>query len=168
VRSIPGDRARARGGWPEAESAEELHEALCSGWAFVTRAEAAPGRLGSTSSARRARCVERGAVFAVEASRAGKRRVARPLEALRPLAADDPLARRVRPRARSSKPRASCCARASKAAHGWCSRRLLARIHRYTLDRLRQDRAGQRGDFLRFLGRWQHATPERASTVRAA
>jgi ATP-dependent Lhr-like helicase len=39
----------------------------------------------------------------------------------------------------------------------WCDRRLLARIHRYTLDRLRQEiEPVSAQDFLRFLLRWQH------------
>jgi ATP-dependent helicase Lhr and Lhr-like helicase len=43
----------------------------------------------------------------------------------------------------------------------FCDRRLLARIHRYTLDRLRReiDPVSQQ-DFMRFLLRWQHLTPD--------
>jgi len=40
----------------------------------------------------------------------------------------------------------------------WCERRLLARIHRYTLDRLRQEiEPVTAADFMRFLLRWQRA-----------
>ena len=43
----------------------------------------------------------------------------------------------------------------------WCERRLLARIHRYTLNRLRQEiEPVATGDFMRFLLRWQHVHPE--------
>jgi ATP-dependent helicase Lhr and Lhr-like helicase len=43
----------------------------------------------------------------------------------------------------------------------WCERRLLARIHRYTLDRLRQDiEPVTAADFMRFLLEWQRAAPE--------
>ena len=43
----------------------------------------------------------------------------------------------------------------------WCDRRLLARIHRYTLDRLRQEiEPVSAADFLRFLMRWHHIEPE--------
>jgi len=43
----------------------------------------------------------------------------------------------------------------------WCSRRLLPRIHRLTLGRLRrQIEPVSTADFLRFLFRWQHVTPE--------
>ena len=46
----------------------------------------------------------------------------------------------------------------------WCERRLLARIHRYTLDRLRKEiEPVSAADFLRFLFRWQRvATDSRA------
>ena len=44
----------------------------------------------------------------------------------------------------------------------WCVRRLLARIHRYTLDRLRQEiEPASASDFIRFLLDWQHLTPDR-------
>jgi ATP-dependent helicase Lhr and Lhr-like helicase len=43
----------------------------------------------------------------------------------------------------------------------WCDRRLLARIHRYTLNRLRAEiEAVTAGDFMRFLLHWQHAAGE--------
>ena len=43
----------------------------------------------------------------------------------------------------------------------WCERRLLARIHRYTLDRLRQEiEPVAAADFMRFLLRWQRVTPD--------
>ena len=46
------------------------------------------------------------------------------------------------------------------AAEEFCDRRILARIHRYTLDRLRQEIAPVSArDFMRFLIRWHHATP---------
>src|SRR6266487_677417 len=41
----------------------------------------------------------------------------------------------------------------------WCERRLLARVHRYTLDRLRKEiEPVAPADFLRFLLRWQRVT----------
>lgn len=43
----------------------------------------------------------------------------------------------------------------------WCDRRLLARIHRYTLNRLRQEiEPVATGDFMRFLFRWHHLHPD--------
>jgi ATP-dependent Lhr-like helicase len=48
-----------------------------------------------------------------------------------------------------------------KGAEEWCERRLLARIHRYTINRLRQEIEPVSGaDFMRFLFRWQHVHPE--------
>jgi ATP-dependent helicase Lhr and Lhr-like helicase len=42
----------------------------------------------------------------------------------------------------------------------WCDRRLLARIHRYTIDRLRNEiEPVAPSDYLRFLFDWQHAIP---------
>jgi ATP-dependent Lhr-like helicase len=43
----------------------------------------------------------------------------------------------------------------------WCDRRLLARIHRYTLNRLRAEIAPVTpADFMRFLFAWQHVEPQ--------
>jgi ATP-dependent Lhr-like helicase len=43
----------------------------------------------------------------------------------------------------------------------WCERRLLARIHRYTVKRLRAEiEPVQARDFVRFLGEWQRVLPE--------
>ncbi|HEV7574189.1 MAG TPA: DEAD/DEAH box helicase [Thermoanaerobaculia bacterium] len=50
----------------------------------------------------------------------------------------------------------------NRAAKGteWCDRRLLARIHRYTLNRLRAEiEPVTAADFMRFLFAWQHVTP---------
>ena len=45
----------------------------------------------------------------------------------------------------------------------WCDRALLARIHRYTVQRLRQEiEPVSTQDFMRFLFRWQHLRSERA------
>jgi ATP-dependent Lhr-like helicase len=47
------------------------------------------------------------------------------------------------------------------AALEWCDRRLLARIHRYTLHRLRAEiEPVSTGDFLRFLLAWQRVDPD--------
>jgi ATP-dependent Lhr-like helicase len=44
----------------------------------------------------------------------------------------------------------------------WCDRRLLARIHRYTLNRLRSEIAPvNAAEFMRFLLSWQRVEPER-------
>ena len=45
-------------------------------------------------------------------------------------------------------------------AEEWCERHLLARIHRYTIKRLRREiEPVERQDFMRFLFDWQHLTP---------
>src|SRR5579864_8322923 len=50
---------------------------------------------------------------------------------------------------------------ASPGALEWCERRLLARIHRYTVKRLRAEvEPIEPRDFLRFLFEWQRVTPE--------
>ena len=70
-----------------------------------------------------------------------------------------------RPRMRTrrsccSKRTAWCCAAGSRRARRqleWCDRTLLARIHRYTLNRLRAEiEPVSPADFMRFLFRWQH------------
>ena len=46
------------------------------------------------------------------------------------------------------------------APNEWCDRRLLARIHRYTLNRLRAEiEPVGAADFMRFLFAWQHVSP---------
>ena len=43
----------------------------------------------------------------------------------------------------------------------WCERRLLARIHRYTINRLRQEiEPVSAADYMRFLLSWQHTGSE--------
>lgn len=47
------------------------------------------------------------------------------------------------------------------ASEEWCERHLLARIHRYTIKRLRREiEPVERRDFMRFLFDWQHLTPD--------
>jgi ATP-dependent Lhr-like helicase len=46
-------------------------------------------------------------------------------------------------------------------AEQWCERHLLARIHRYTIKRLRREiEPVERQDFMRFLFDWQHLSPD--------
>ena len=57
--------------------------------------------------------------------------------------------------------RAAGAAPASDAPHEWCDRRLLARIHRYTLNRLRAEiEPVSAAEFMRFLLHWQHVAVE--------
>ncbi|MHB8476416.1 MAG: DEAD/DEAH box helicase [Steroidobacteraceae bacterium] len=56
---------------------------------------------------------------------------------------------------------ASGASGASGAEEEWCERRLLARIHRYTVKRLRAEiEPVQARDFVRFLCEWQRVLPE--------
>ncbi|RQS23215.1 DEAD/DEAH box helicase [Burkholderia sp. Bp8998] len=51
----------------------------------------------------------------------------------------------------------------------WCERHLLARIHRYTVKRLRREiEPVERADFMRFLCHWQHLTPDTRGAGRDA
>jgi len=51
----------------------------------------------------------------------------------------------------------------------WCDRRLLARIHRYTVDRLRREIEPVSGaDFMRFLFAWQHVSADNRLCGEAA
>ncbi len=53
----------------------------------------------------------------------------------------------------------------STAEREWCDRRLLARIHRYTLNRLRAEiEPVTPADFMRFLFAWQRVDPEHRAT----
>jgi ATP-dependent helicase Lhr and Lhr-like helicase len=53
--------------------------------------------------------------------------------------------------------RFTAAASAPGAAEEWCERRLLARVHRYTIARLRREiEPVTAADFMRFLARWQH------------
>jgi ATP-dependent Lhr-like helicase len=56
--------------------------------------------------------------------------------------------------------RGSFTSRTRQSAPEWCERRLLARIHRYTLNRLRAEiEPVSPADFMRFLFTWQHVDP---------
>ncbi len=162
--------------WPEPESAEELHEALL--WmGFARDEEARPwsvwidelvvaGRVVALDTAGQRR------FFAIEAPRSGKELLRGRLEALGPVPIDDPLLVEfateileleaegavLRARFPAVGEGATLAGRA-----GWCARHLLARIHRYTLDRLRAEiQPVSAAEFLRFLAVWQHVAPERA------
>ena len=51
---------------------------------------------------------------------------------------------------------------ATHASSEWCDRALLARIHRYTLNRLRAEiEPVTPADFMRFLFTWQHVDARR-------
>ena len=147
--------ARVRGeAWPQPENVEEVHEALL--WmGYVTAEEARPWQpwLAELEAARRV-VREGDRWFAAEASRDPRAVLRGRLEALGPIVSDDPLLAELE--AEGSVLRTRIDGR-----QAWCDRRLLARIHRYTVERLRREiEPVSAAQFLRFLACWQHADPE--------
>ena len=153
--------------WPRPENAEETHEALL--WmGYVTDEEAADAERGDwrehlDSLAAAGRVVhEDGRWFATEATRDPKAVLRGRLEALGPIdgAGDDLTPLLLALEAEGVAMRTRIAGRPA-----WCDRRLLARIHRYTLDRLRREIAPvTAAQFVRFLARWQHAAEEHRLT----
>jgi ATP-dependent Lhr-like helicase len=160
--------------WPDPQGLEELHEALL--WmGFLTRAEAArcgwttwlgelerAGRAVAQPSPPAAAQAEGGQRwFAAEAPRAGAEVLAGRLEALGPVDADDPLILDDADEILQLESRGAVLRTRVEGRPAWCNRRLLARIHRQTLERLRREiEPVSAGDFLRFLARWQFADPD--------
>ena len=145
--------------WPTPESAEEVHEAL--GWmGWVTDEEAAPWRRWLDELAA-ACCVvheepveERGGRWlAADSTRDPVAMWKGRLEALGPIAES-----RENSAALYTLEQQGVVLRTR--VHGkahWCERRLLARIHRYTLEKLRKEiEPVSAAVFLRFLAKWQH------------
>jgi ATP-dependent Lhr-like helicase len=163
--------------WPEPQVAEELHEALL--WmGYVTEVEAVESGVGAwlaelSAQGRVHRDEAHGETrwFAVEASREPTHVLRGRLEALGPVIVDDDPAPRSEDRW-SRFPRVPAAEETSLLAleaqgsvlrcriqgrQAWCERRLLARIHRYTLERLRREiEPVTAADLWRFLARWQH------------
>jgi ATP-dependent Lhr-like helicase len=143
------ERVRAEA-WPQPQSAEEVHEALL--WmGFVTDAEAPAWRpwLEELAAARR---VTRGGDrwYAAEADRSPREVWRGRLQALGPVFSDDPVLQELEGEGFAMRLRLE-----RRAA--WCERRLLARIHRYTLEGLRrQIEPVTSAEYRRFLARWQH------------
>jgi ATP-dependent Lhr-like helicase len=174
--------------WPQPESAEEVHEALL--WmGYVTAAETGPWTPWIEELCAAGRVVAEGdRYFAVEATREPKAVLRGRMEAIGPIfvvtepggAASHPL---EPPPARGSESRfagsslllpesdvplllqlegeGTVMRARFDGRQAWCDRRLLARIRRYTLDRLRKEiEPVTASQFLRFLACWQHADGE--------
>jgi ATP-dependent helicase Lhr and Lhr-like helicase len=140
--------------WPEPRSAEEVHEALL--WmGYVTAEEAAPWQAWIDELQAAGRVVLEGARwFATEATRDPKAVLRGRLEALGPIFGEDPLLLELEKDGVAMRARID-------GRQAWCDRRLLARIHRYTVERLRKEiEPVAAADFLRFLACWQHADSE--------
>jgi len=181
-------RVRAEA-WPGPESAEEVHEALLW-MGYVTEAEAeASGWVAWIEELHAAGRVQReaeageGRWFATEAGRDPKTILRGRLEALGPVVvagteaaahAEEPssIAGAAAARLASPLPPAEAARLLELESEGvvlrcrlagelaWCERRLLARIHRYTLERLRREiEPVTAAELWRFLACWQHADP---------
>ena len=141
--------------WPDPREAEEVHEALL--WmGYATEAEAAPWAAWLRELAAQGRVqLDGGRWFATEAPRDEKAVLRGRMEALGPVESDDPLLRALEAEGAILRVRIG-------GREAWCDRRLLARIQRYTLDRLRSEIAPvSAAEFLRFLASWQHVEEAR-------
>jgi ATP-dependent Lhr-like helicase len=140
--------------WPKPESAEEVHEALLwMGYVTVEEGRAWQSWLEVLALAKRV-VLEGDRWFAVEATRDPKAVLRGRMEALGPVFSDDPLLLELE--------RDGVVLRGRfEGRQGWCDRRLLARIHRYTVERLRKEiEPVTAAEFLRFLACWQHVDEE--------
>ncbi|MGH7434398.1 MAG: Lhr family helicase, partial [Polyangiaceae bacterium] len=146
--------------WPSPTSADEVHEALLwMGYVAVDEAPSWSAWLAELRAAGRA-VLDGDRWFAVEASREPIDVLRGRLEALGPVVSDDPLMFQLENEGTVLRGRFENDA-GGGGRQGWCNRRLLARIHRYTLDRLRKEiEPVTAADFLRFLASWQHVDDE--------
>ena len=180
--------------WPDARSADELHDAL-SWMGYLTAAEVAANPLWPPLLACKlvaeSRAVQLRSLWVASDRQAQvAAAIADPDEATREEALADadgagpaggsgsgrrplaiaatlpgvPLRRGARPRCCGCRPRAWSCAAASRATpprmNGAEKRRLLARIHRYTVRTLREQiEPVAARDYMRFLFDWQRVTP---------
>ncbi len=146
-------RVRAEA-WPQPDDADELFEAL-SWMGFVTVDESAAWAAWMDELVNDGRAVREGdRYYAAFAPRDPKLVMRARLEALGPIVV-----------AEDSEEHGILVALESEGGvmrtrlggvTAWCDRRLLARIQRYTLDRLRREiEPVTAGQFLRFLARWQ-------------
>jgi ATP-dependent Lhr-like helicase len=144
--------------WPHPQDAEELHEALL--WmGYVAAHELGTWGPWITELALAGRAVREGdRWFAVEASRDPKLVLRGRLEATGPIVvapASDDEALLLQLESEGVVMRARIGGETV-----WCDRRLLARIQRYTLDRLRREiEPVTPSQFLQFLACWQHVDP---------
>jgi len=140
--------------WPDPRDAEEVHEALL--WmGYVTGEEGRDWEpwLEALAAQRRV-ALEGDRWFAAEASREPKEVWRGRLEALGPVFDDDPILAALEGEGFVMRVRIG-------GREGWCERRLLSRILRYTLDRLRREiEPATPAEFERFLACWQHVDEE--------
>ncbi len=147
--------------WPQPATVEELHEALL--WmGYLTTDEAAPWGEWIDELAAAGRVArDNDRWFAFEAPREPKAILRGRLEALGPLFADDQSVAGLGDLLPALEAEGVVLRTRLDGREAWCDRRLLARIHRYTLDRLRKEiEPVTAAQFLRFLPAWQHADPD--------
>jgi ATP-dependent Lhr-like helicase len=150
--------------WPQPESVEEVHDALL--WmGFVTDAEAVDWQAWLNVLASHHRVVHTNERWlAVDGPTEPKKILLGRLEALGPVFEDDP--RIVSGDGHQSllmelEHEGAIMRTRLEGRTAWCERRLLARIHRYTIDRLRQEiEPVTPSGFLQFLACWQHVDGE--------
>jgi len=162
----PAAVARVRDeAWPHpdggGDAVEETHEALL--WmGYITESEAESfgwqAWLTELAAAGRATLSD-SRWLATEATRDPKAMLRGRLEALGPVDADSPLLPAGSdPVLRELEQEGVVLRCRLEGRQAWCDRRLLARIHRYTLDRLRAEiEPVSAATFWRFLVCWQHA-----------
>src|SRR5688500_126111 len=149
--------------WPQPESAEDVHDALM--WlGFVTDEEARDWQPWLMSLAEQNRVVHTDTrFFAVDGPSDLKKILLGRLEALGPVFEDEPrIARHGEERALLMQLEHDGAILRTRldGRVAWCERRLLARIHRYTIDALRREiEPVSAGEFLQFLACWQHVDP---------
>ncbi len=150
--------------WPDPESEEELHEALLwMGFVSAEEARRSGWEEWLAALARGGRAVREGdRWFAAEASRDPKEILRGRLEALGPMMMEVPGPYALVPEDELSllalEQEGSVLRCRIEARQAWCDRRLLARIHAYTIQRLRREiEPVSTAAFGRFLSRWQHA-----------
>ncbi len=151
--------------WPHPESAEETHEVLT--WmGYVTADEAVAWRPWLDTLRAAERVVQEGREEAgggvwraVDGPQDPKAILRGRLEALGPVLGDDPrLLPHLHPLLLELEGEGAILRVRVDGHPAWCERRLLARIHRYTLDRLRKEiEPVSAADFVAFLACWQHA-----------
>ncbi len=148
--------------WPQPESAEDVHATLTwMGYVTDEEAEAWLPWLRELAASQRVRH-DAGRWQAVDGpTQPGQIALGR-LEALGPVYENDPrLAEELRPSVLELERAGAVLRTRLDGRAAWCERRLLARIQRYTLERLRRAiEPVSAGEFLQFLACWQHVDPE--------
>jgi ATP-dependent helicase Lhr and Lhr-like helicase len=150
--------------WPELESSEEVHDAL-SWLGFVTDEEAAGWMPWLMDLVGQNRVVHSdGRWRAADGPADSKAILLGRLEGLGPVFEDDPrigFGGAEKMLLLELEKDGAILRTRLDGKTAWCERRLLARIHRATLDKLRREiEPVSAGEFLQFLGCWQHADEE--------